>query len=77
MTEVLFPTMSQDDPAATGVLATWFSRDGDAVTEGQLIAEVQMDKVDAEVVAPASGTLHVDVTEGSEVQQGSVIATVS
>lgn len=77
MTDVVFPAMSQDDPAATGVLATWFARDGDAVTEGQLIAEVQMDKVDAEVVAPASGTLHVGVSEGSEVQQGAVIATLS
>lgn len=77
MTDVLFPAMSQENPSATGVLATWFAREGEQVAAGQVVAEVQMDKVDAEVVAPTSGTLHVAVEEGVEVTQGSVIATIS
>ncbi|MEZ5192315.1 MAG: lipoyl domain-containing protein [Nocardioides sp.] len=64
VTDVLFPAMSQDNPDATGVLATWYARDGEQVTEGQLVAEVpRMDKVDADVVAPATGTLRLAVAE--------------
>jgi pyruvate/2-oxoglutarate dehydrogenase complex dihydrolipoamide acyltransferase (E2) component len=76
VTDVLFPTMSHDNPSAVGILATWFARDGEPVSEGQLVAEVQMDKVDAEVLAPAGGTLRLVTAEGSEVEQGSVIATI-
>lgn len=76
MTEVRFPQMSKEDPAAVGLLATWFARDGEQVAEGQLLAEVQMDKVDAEVPAPMTGTLRCLVAEGAEVAQGSVIATI-
>ncbi len=77
MTDVLFPSMSADQAEATGLLATWFVQDGEQVAEGQLVAEVQMDKVDAEVLAPVSGAIHPGVKEGSEVVQGSVIATIS
>lgn len=76
MTEVRFPEMSKDNADAVGILATWFARDGEPVAEGQLIAEVQMDKVDAEVPAPMTGTLRCLVAEGAEVTQGSVIATI-
>ncbi|MFN8136138.1 MAG: lipoyl domain-containing protein [Propionicimonas sp.] len=76
MTDVLFPALSADNPSACGVLATWFVADGEQVAEGQLVAEVQMDKVDAEVLAPEAGTIHPGVAEGAEVTQGSVIATI-
>jgi pyruvate/2-oxoglutarate dehydrogenase complex dihydrolipoamide acyltransferase (E2) component len=76
MTEVPFPVMSQSDPTATGVLATWYVRDGETVGEGQLIAEVQMDKVDLDVNAPAAGTIRLSAGEGDEVEQGTVIAVI-
>ncbi|HET7763165.1 MAG TPA: lipoyl domain-containing protein [Phycicoccus sp.] len=76
MTEVPFPVMSQADPAAVGVLATWYVRDGEAVGDGQLIAEVQMDKVDMDVTAPAAGTIRLSAAEGDEVAQGTVIAVI-
>ena len=76
MTEVVFPRMSQDNPDAVGVLATWYARDGEPVTQGQLIAEVQMDKVSNEVTAPTAGTITCLVAEGAEVQQGTPIATI-
>jgi len=75
--DVVFPGLSKDDPAAEGVVATWFVDDGAAVAEGQLIAEVAVDKVDAEVVAPSAGTLRIIVSEGEAATQGSVIATVT
>ncbi|GAA1165591.1 hypothetical protein GCM10009584_03070 [Ornithinimicrobium humiphilum] len=77
MTDLHFPQLSAERPDATGVLATWYAADGDAVAEGQLVAEVQLDKVDAEVLAPASGTIRLLVPEGEEVAQGSRIAEIT
>ena len=76
MTEVRFPEMSATD-GATGILVTWFVSSGDEVTPTTLIAEVAMDKVDADVFADASGTITVLMEEGAEVAQGTVIAQVA
>lgn len=43
----------------------------------QLVAEVQMDKVDAEVLAPAAGTIRLLVQEGEEVAQGAKIGEIT
>lgn len=75
-TEITFPALSQENPGATGVLATWYVNDGEVVTEGQLVAEVQLDKVDAEVLAGATGVIRLAVAEGAEVAQGTAIATI-
>ncbi len=56
MTDVLFPALSKETPDAEGVLATWFVSEGSTVAADQLIAEVQVDKVSAEVVAPDRGS---------------------
>lgn len=77
MTQVRFPAMSEKQPDAVGVVATWYVADGEQVSDGQLLAEVQLDKVDAEVVAPCAGTVAVVAQEGAEVAQGTVIATIS
>ncbi|NNN20200.1 MAG: biotin/lipoyl-binding protein [Acidimicrobiaceae bacterium] len=74
--EVRFPALSHKDPAVEGVLATWFVSDGQTVEKGQLIAEVQVDKVSAEVEAPASGRIRLLVKEQDVVQQESPIAQV-
>lgn len=76
MTDVVFPAMSKE-PGATGVVVTWFVDDGDEVTEGALVAEVAVDKVDQEVVAPVSGVLTIVVPEEQEVAQGGTIATIA
>ncbi|GAB91665.1 biotin/lipoyl-containing protein [Gordonia rhizosphera] len=75
MSDVLFPSMS-DDADATGVVVTWFVDNGDEVAEDALIAEVAIEKVDQEVLAPASGVISLLVAEDQEVSQGSVIATI-
>lgn len=77
MTDLHFPQLSAERPDATGVLATWYAADGDAVADGQLVAEVQMDKVDAEVLAPDAGTIRLLVAEGEEVAQGALIARIT
>lgn len=76
MTEVRFPLMSDDDPDAEGVVGTWFVNGGEPVTQGQVIAEVQVEKVSWEVEAPVAGTLHQVVAENVGVKQGTVIATI-
>ncbi len=74
-TDVPFPPMSSAD-GTEGVLATWFVADGDDVRSDQLIAEVQVDKVTAEVMAPRTGVISLLVEEGAAVPQGSAIAVI-
>jgi len=74
--DVLFPIMSKENPTAEGVVSTWFVGDGEVVAEGQLLAEVQVDKVSQEVLAPASGIVHLLTEEETVVEQGEVIARI-
>jgi pyruvate/2-oxoglutarate dehydrogenase complex dihydrolipoamide acyltransferase (E2) component len=74
--DVVFPKLSEQDPAAEGVLATWFVSDGDQVANGQLLGEVMVDKVSGEVVAPAAGRVRLLVAEEQAARQGDVIARV-
>jgi pyruvate/2-oxoglutarate dehydrogenase complex dihydrolipoamide acyltransferase (E2) component len=74
--DVLFPQLSEEDPTAEGVLATWFVSDGEQVAGGQLLGEVMVDKVSGEVVAPAAGHVHLLVAEEQTARQGDVIAHV-
>ncbi|TQO18886.1 biotin-dependent enzyme [Rhodoglobus vestalii] len=76
MSDVIFPKMSAAADA-TGVVITWFVDSGDEVTPSTLIAEVAVDKVDAEIYPETAGTITVLVGEEEEVPQGSVIATVA
>jgi pyruvate/2-oxoglutarate dehydrogenase complex dihydrolipoamide acyltransferase (E2) component len=71
-----FPVVSKAEEA-TGVVATWFAHDGEQVAEGQVIAELMVDKVSIEVVAPVSGVLHTLVPEEAEVTQGKRIAEIA
>jgi pyruvate/2-oxoglutarate dehydrogenase complex dihydrolipoamide acyltransferase (E2) component len=74
--EVIFPVMSEEDPTGEGVIGTWFALDGETVTEGQLIAEVQVEKVSADVESPASGVLRHLVPEEGTANQGAVIGRI-
>ncbi len=76
MTDVLFPPLSKDTPDAEGVLSTWFVDDGATVSADQLLAEVQVDKVSAEVPAPAAGVVRHLVAEEDAVRQGAPIARI-
>jgi pyruvate/2-oxoglutarate dehydrogenase complex dihydrolipoamide acyltransferase (E2) component len=74
--EVRFPRLSEEEPEAEGVLATWFVSDGDQVASGQLLGEVMVEKVSGDVVAPAAGRVRLLVTEDQATRQGAVIARV-
>ena len=76
MTDVLFPPLSKENSETDGILATWYVADGSAVAADQLIAEVQVDKVSADVLAPTAGTVRLLVEEEATVKQGSPIAQI-
>jgi len=76
MTDVLFPPMSKTE-GATGVIVTWFVESGEQVTPTTLIAEVAVDKVDAEVYPASSGVITLLAEENTEIPQGAVIAQVT
>lgn len=68
------PVLSED--ADEGVLVTWFVAPGAAVREGDLLAEVQVEKVSAEVHAPADGRMELLVPAAGVVRQGAAIAVL-
>ncbi len=59
-------------------VAKWLKKEGDAVTAGEALVELETDKVDVEVAAPRSGViekiLHGD---GDDVKIGDVIGLIS
>jgi pyruvate/2-oxoglutarate dehydrogenase complex dihydrolipoamide acyltransferase (E2) component len=75
-TEVLFPMMSKEEPDAEGVVGTWFVNDGEAVVAGQVIAEVQVEKISQDVEASVAGVMYQLVAEGIGVRQGEPIARI-
>ena len=68
--------MSKDDPDAEGVVGTWFVNDGETVAAGQVIAEVQVDKVSQDVEAPVAGVMRQLVNEGVGLRQGEPMARI-
>ena len=53
--QLLMPEMGES--VTEGTVLEWLVTEGDPVEEGQTMVEVSTDKVDAEVPAPASGTV--------------------
>jgi len=75
-TPVIMPKfgMAQED----GTIIRWFKQEGEAVVKGEAILEVQTDKVDMEVEAPATGILR-DIRYGVDdtVPVTTVIASIA
>lgn len=74
-TEVKLPDLGEGIEDVT--INRWLAAEGDTVNEGDVILEVATDKVDTEVVAPASGVLlKLFHTEGSLVDVSEVLAMI-
>ncbi|NMW31414.1 pyruvate dehydrogenase complex dihydrolipoamide acetyltransferase [Altererythrobacter sp. RZ02] len=69
----LSPTMEE------GTLARWLVKEGDTVSSGDIMAEIETDKATMEFEAVDEGVIvSIDVAEGTEgVQVGTVIATLA
>jgi len=73
--DVIMPALGMAQE--TGKVLRWFKQDGEPVTKGEPLLEVETDKVTVEIESPAGGTLAaVTVPEGAEVPVGTVIAVV-
>ena len=74
-TEVILPRVDMD--MATGRISKWHAKDGDKITQGQPLFEIETDKAAMEIEAPASGILrNITVGEGAEAPVGSAVAWI-
>ena len=66
------------DEMEYGTIARWLKREGDRVTAGEVIVEVEVEKVTLEVEAPVSGVLtSILAVQGDEVRAGGTIAILA
>jgi pyruvate/2-oxoglutarate dehydrogenase complex dihydrolipoamide acyltransferase (E2) component len=74
--EAVWPADAEDVEEA--VVSNWFVREGTTVTEGDTIAEIQIEKVSIDVPAPASGEIaEIVIEEQGEFRCGDVLARIS
>jgi len=75
ISEVTMPSMGAD--MTEGTIAKWLKAEGDAVSRGDKIAEIETDKTVVEMEAYAEGLLRkIVVAEGTMVDVGTVIAFI-
>ncbi|UZD68082.1 acetoin dehydrogenase dihydrolipoyllysine-residue acetyltransferase subunit [Brucella sp. JSBI001] len=73
--EVILPKVDMD--METGQISRWYAKDGDTVTKGQLLFEIETDKAAMEVDAPASGIIaDISAAEGAVVPVGQTVAWI-
>jgi pyruvate dehydrogenase E2 component (dihydrolipoamide acetyltransferase) len=73
--EVIMPALGMSQE--TGKLLRWMKSEGDAVTKGEPLMEIETDKVTVEIEAPADGILAgISAAEGEDVPVGRAVAFV-
>src|SRR5215475_10377548 len=73
--QLLMPEMGES--VTEGTVLEWHVSEGESVEEGQTMVEVSTDKVDAEVPAPAAGTVtKIMVQVDEEVDVGKPLAEI-
>ncbi len=61
-----------------GTITKWLKQPGEKVQRDEPLFEISTDKVDAEIPAPASGTLQdIKVQAGTTVQVNTVVGTIA
>jgi pyruvate dehydrogenase E2 component (dihydrolipoamide acetyltransferase) len=74
--DVIMPQMGES--LAEGTITKWLKKVGDKIERDEPLFEISTDKVDAEIPAPASGTLSEIVAgEGETVPVNAVVARIS
>src|SRR5437764_5171018 len=74
-TDVVMPQMGES--IAEGTIVKWLKKVGETVERDEPLLEISTDKVDAEIPAPASGTLtEIVAQEGQTVNVNSVVARI-
>ena len=76
-TEVVIPRLGSSDESDEVKILRWLKRKGEAVQKGDPLVEVETDKVNVEIEAPASGRLsEVRAEEGQAVRFNSVVGVI-
>ena len=74
--DVLMPQLGET--VSEGTIADWHKQPGDSVEKGDLLLDVETDKVATEITAPVSGTLAaIKVAQGETVDVGTVLAVIA
>lgn len=74
-TEVILPKLGLT--MEEGVLSAWNKAVGESVSEGEIIALIETEKIETELPAPVTGTItQLLVAEGDTVPVGAVIAVI-
>src|SRR5438094_330311 len=74
--DVVMPQMGES--VTEGTVLTWHKGEGDAVQADETVGEISTDKVDAELPAPAAGTLaEILAQQGETVTVGQVIGRIA
>lgn len=73
-TEVKIPAMGES--ITSGILAAWSVQDGDIVEAGQVLFELETDKITSEANAEVAGKITLKAEEGDEVEIGQVVAEI-
>jgi pyruvate dehydrogenase E2 component (dihydrolipoamide acetyltransferase) len=76
MAEIItMPRLS--DTMEEGTVATWLKKVGDAVSEGDILAEIETDKATMEFESFHEGTLlHIGIQEGQAAKVDSLLAII-
>ncbi len=75
-TKILVPELGESVLEAT--VSRWLKKEGEAVHVGEVLVELETDKVNLEVGAKSSGVLaKIEVPEGSDVKVGEVLGTIN
>ena len=74
--KVLMPQLGET--VTDGTIVAWHKQIGDAVEKGEVLLDIETDKISTEIEAPVSGVLvSIDVTEGETVDVGTVLAELA
>jgi 2-oxoglutarate dehydrogenase E2 component (dihydrolipoamide succinyltransferase) len=73
-TDVSIPDVGES--VTQGILTAWLKKEGEHVSEGEDLFELETDKASLAIPSPASGILRIQVQEGSEVSIGQIVATL-
>ncbi|NBQ56746.1 MAG: hypothetical protein EBU36_08975, partial [Verrucomicrobia bacterium] len=67
---------SVGESITSGVLGSWKRKNGETVSSGDPLFEIETDKVTSEVFAEANGTLEILIPEGTEVKVGQTVGNL-
>lgn len=75
MTDVIVPVDLWEEESEA-VITSWLASDGGDVSEGDVIAELMVEKIQYELLAPASGKLGLISDVDDVVEKGQKVATI-